>query len=348
MITVSKPYFIQTKDWSDFWLQSLDSNHQKHIINHKHADIEFCAIIYQYPWHLGQSFFYIPKGPVFVISGDISKAQILVQYQIFLQKIIALAEEKNIAFIKLDFDYQFTDLFDIADNTDLLQFISGNTKKRSIISQKTVQYLSTMLLDCQSLKYDKSLVNFVETNKDFWSKTNENVRRYTRKSLKQNWKIDTSKSKQNFEHFWSVYESTAKRQSFAIHPKSYFEKLFKQDFVRVIVLSDEKNEPHCCWFGISLQGTLYYLYGGNDDYSFAHQGQYLAHVVALQIASKEQIACYDLGGYDSEKGFGRFKEGYRGKIVGFLGPIDIILKVNRYSTMNIFLKTAKAIKSLLP
>jgi lipid II:glycine glycyltransferase (peptidoglycan interpeptide bridge formation enzyme) len=347
MITTLKPYFIQTKDWSDFWLESSLDNHFVECISHNTEKIEISTIVYQYPWHLGKSFFYIPKGPVFSILREISNEEILIQYQIFLQKIEKRAREKNMVFVKLDFDYQFTNLFHIEDNKKLLSLIRSKTNSYCTLSSKPIQYLSTMILDCQNLQYLEDLSSFVETNKPFWSKTNENIRRYTRKSLTQNWRIDATKSKENFENFWTIYSFTANRQGFAIHPKKYFEKLINHNFVRIIVLSDEKGVPHCCWFGISLLGTLYYLYGGNDDYSFAHYGQYLVHVVALQIASKENISSYDLGGYDSEKGFGKFKEGYRGKIVTFLGPIDIVLDKTSYTVINRGLQVGHALKSML-
>jgi lipid II:glycine glycyltransferase (peptidoglycan interpeptide bridge formation enzyme) len=336
-------YFLQTSQWSQFWLESAEKNHKVHYFEHKSETINLSAYAYDYPWYLGKSFLYIPKGPIFDVNTNSEKAEIHAEFKIFLTKIVEFAVLNKHVFIKLDFDYNFTDLLDINDNNKLFIFIQNCTLHKSQISDKSLQYLSTMLLDCKTLQKNNDLANFLEFNKHFYSQTNENIRRYTRKSLNQNWKIDTTKTNENFEHFWQVYESTAKRQSFAIHPKSYFEIMFAKDFVRVIVLKDEQDIPHCCWFGVTFGETLYYLYGGNDDYSFAHQGQYLAHLVALQIAANEEIESYDLGGYDSEKGFGKFKEGYRGKVVKFLGPVDIVLQPLVYTTLNKLIKTVKRV-----
>lgn len=339
-----KPYFLQTSQWSQFWLEHVQKNHQIHFISHKNENIELSAYIYQYPWHLGKSFLYIPKGPIFKIYGNISKNQIVAEYKVFLNKITKFATQNKYIFIKLDFDYQFTNLLGIHDSETLLRLIEKLVPLHIKLSEKKLQYLSTMTLDCSRLQKSDDMTEFLDTNKDFWSQTNENIRRYTRKALKQNWQVDTSKTTDNFEAFWQVYESTAKRQKFAIHPKSYFNTMFKKKFVRIIVLKDEQNIPHCCWFGVLLNDTLYYLYGGNDNYSFDHQGQYLAHLIALQIASNEKIKQYDLGGYDSEKGFGKFKEGYRGNIVNFLGPVDIVLQPKIYNLINTVINFVKKLK----
>jgi lipid II:glycine glycyltransferase (peptidoglycan interpeptide bridge formation enzyme) len=344
MKTKPKPYFLQTSEWSQFWLESSQKQHFIHYISYETDGITLSAYCYEYPWHLGKSFLYIPKGPIFQIKGDFSKKKLAQAYKSFLAKIVALAKQNKSVFIKIDFDYNFTNLIDIDSNENLLKFTKSVTDQSVQISKKTLQYLSTMILDCSNLQKNEDQFKFVESNKDFWSQTNENIRRYTRKSLKQNWIIDTSKTTQNFDDFWQVYQSTAQRQGFAIHPKTYFQSMFAKEFVRIIVLKDETGLPHCCWFGILLDSTLYYLYGGNDDYSFSHHGQYLAHLIALQSAANEEAKNYDLGGYDSEKGFGKFKEGYRGKIVKFLGPLDIILEPLIYTTLNKFINILKAFK----
>jgi lipid II:glycine glycyltransferase (peptidoglycan interpeptide bridge formation enzyme) len=344
MNTDQKPYFLQTSQWSQFWLESAAASHHVHYISHKSQDVELSAYLYQYPWYLGKSFLYIPKGPLFKIKNDLTKEQLTQEYKIFLTKIIEFAVQNKQVFIKLDFDYNITDLLYLHDNSSLSELIKNFTNKVVRISKKSLQYLSTMILDCGKLQKDDDPSKFIASNSDFWSRTNENIRRYTRKSLKQNWTVDTSKTSQNFEDFWQVYQSTAHRQDFAIHPKCYFQAMFAKDFVRIIVLKDELGKPHCCWFGVVLEGTLYYLYGGNDEYSFSHQGQYLAHLVALQIAANEEIYSYDLGGYDPEKGFGKFKEGYRGKIVQFLGPIDIVLQPTAYTAVNTMIEIGRKLK----
>jgi lipid II:glycine glycyltransferase (peptidoglycan interpeptide bridge formation enzyme) len=347
MSTLHLPYFLQTKDWTDFWIKSVDTKHQIHYISHESEEISLSAYIYHYPWHVKQTFLYIPKGPYIQVKKDIDHTALQREFRSFLTKITELAQKEKATFIKIDADDYFTSLLEIHSNDKLLHFIRSCTPHTSIISKKSLQYLSTMVLDCGDLVKEENPQQFLLSNSAFWSKTNENIRRYTRKSLKQNWSIDTDKTPENFEHFWQVYTHTAQRQEFAIHPKSYFEAMFKHDFVRIITLKDEQGVPHCCWFGVKIDDTLYYLYGGNDTYSFEHYGQYLMHLVATQIAAREGVKYYDLGGYDSTKGFGKFKEGYRGRIIQFLGPVDIVLKKPEYFAIFSGIQAIKMIKSII-
>jgi lipid II:glycine glycyltransferase (peptidoglycan interpeptide bridge formation enzyme) len=113
----------------------------------------------------------------------------------------------------------------------------------------------------------------------------------------------------------------------------------------LITLSDE-NGPQSVWFGVSFDDTMYYLYGGNTEVSFKKYGQYLVHLVATEIIARENLKKYDLGGYDSTKGFGKFKDGYRGEIVHALGPIDIILKKQLFTYINMFISSGKFVKKL--
>ena len=344
------PYFVQTKEWADFWLSTMGKNHQAHYISYTFEGGEFGCWAYQYPWQLGQSFLYIPKGPVLLSFNADDSSRLSKEFCVFINKIVAHGESLGVVFVKIDFDYILTDSLGLKNDEQILNIVKQNVMCPSSLSAKTIQYLSTMILDCTELiksDFDDGPDNFYRQNQSFFGQTNENIRRYTRKSLTKNWVIDTTKTSENFEHFWSVYLATAHRQNFAIHPRDYFEKMLGQDFVRLIVLKDESGVPHCCWLGVKIGDTLYYLYGGNDSYSFENYGQYLIHLVALQIASNENVTKYDLGGYDNSKGFGKFKEGYRGEIVRFLGPIDILLKPVIYHSINKSIQIVKSTRSLI-
>jgi lipid II:glycine glycyltransferase (peptidoglycan interpeptide bridge formation enzyme) len=186
-----------------------------------------------------------------------------------------------------------------------------------------------------------NLLTWFHENSEFWAQTNQNIRRYTKKSLTDNrFTIKVDDKETGFEEFWKVYESTAKRQKFATHPRSYFELLHSKPEAHIITISLEQQVV-CVWFGYSFNDTLIYLYGGNTEDGLANKAQYLMHVAALALMRKLGLTNYDLGGYDKEKGFGKFKEGYRGDIRTFLGPIDIVLEQRKYHFTNRFIKTAK-------
>ncbi len=342
MILKYPKYFIQTEDWAKNWVNANLAGHNFFVLEVKDSKSEnlLKGIVYQYPWHFKQNFLYLPKGPFFKLNSDISPEEVKSLFEEFLEKLIALGNQQNSAFIKVDLEDEAGRLLNLHNLDDFKHFISHSTvlknKLKVTKSYKTIQYLHTSTLDLSSilrlnvtaekLENSESLKNFFQDSKDFWKITNENIRRYTKKSLEKGWKIATTKSEENFNHFWEVYTHTSKRQNFAINTREYTYSIFKSNFSRIIILKDEFNKPQCVWLGIVSPDTLTYLYGGNTAFSFENYGQYLIHLIAIAQCVYENLKFYDLGGYDSEKGFGKFKEGYRGDYRSFLGPLDLHLQ----------------------
>jgi lipid II:glycine glycyltransferase (peptidoglycan interpeptide bridge formation enzyme) len=260
-----------------------------------------------------------------------------------------------------DFNLLFQEIF-----VDKLGFSKINLKT------KKIQYLATMTLDLKNvlkkLKNTDSLVNekfyelkkllekgkiladnsvlsdFYNFSQDFWQTTNQNVRRYTKKSLKQNWQISLNKTQDNFEKFYQIYLKTSQRQKFAIHSKDYLQKFFDSSFSKVIILEDKNNQPQAVWLGIRSDQTLTYICGGNTEISFKNYGQYLIHLVAIFVASLEKLSFYDLGGYDPKLSFSDFKKNYRGDIRQFPGPLDVVIKPIQYDFTNTLIKLVKLFK----
>jgi lipid II:glycine glycyltransferase (peptidoglycan interpeptide bridge formation enzyme) len=351
MNPITKPYFLQDPRWANFWQSAHNSKHSFQQFSHFSNGITYSTIAYTYPWHFGQSFLYLPRFCVITAHSNSTQLEIQSGLREFLNLIVQKAQDSKHTFIKLDTGFDFQQATGIQTNDDFKSFIQQNTPNLTVShSKKTLQYLSTMVLDCANLQAKtatETYLDFYLNNKQFWGKTNENVRRYTKKSCSQNWKIDSSTTVENFEKFWQVYQHTAQKHDFGIHPKRYFETMMKHDFVRIITLSDDQG-VQSGWFGVVFDDTMYYLYGGNTDISFKKYGQYFIHLLATDLISQETLIQYDLGGYDAKKGFGKFKEGYRGEIVSALGPIDIILKPIKHSfTYSVVANLKKITKSLI-
>jgi Acetyltransferase (GNAT) domain len=330
-----QPYFLQFQDWTNFWQSVNGKPHE--IFNFQVGNEEFVlsTVVYQYPWYFGQKFWYIAKGGVLHNSqtGEINKGESPSSQDLeklfweLNQEIYINAKLQGVCYIKANWEEEFTQKLGLENNLNLLDFYK--TKYSGVkISNKIIQYLQTMTLDMtlipkgQTFELDR-LPEFYEFSKPLWNATNANVKRYTKKSLALGWQISTDKNDENFEAFWQVYSATKDRQAFVTQTKEYTRQLFDQDFSRIIILRNSAGEPCCVWQGIVFGDTFVYLSGGNNQYSFDNYGQYLMHLVAVWMGYSEGLKVYDLGGYDKTKGFGRFKENYKGQIRTFLGDIDI-------------------------
>ena len=367
-----QPYFLQTTEWAEFWKSVNPIGHK--FFWHK-SDIEISksdetenittceTLIYEFPWHLGEKFWYLPKFPLLKQENweNLPSQTIKNLLTIHLKEIVEEAKKTGIAFVKLDVEEGLTHAIGFENNDQLLLFIRENIDQKSQIATKKIQFLQTITLDIRNIP-NQNLNNIFETKEkngsfpvdvltqfwqecqDFWKATNTNVRRYTKKALSAEWKISTAKTQENFEKFMDVYNQTKERQNFVIHSREYMQTLFEDKNIHIIILTDQQNIPQCVWFGKDWGNTLIYLFGGNTQYSFDNHGQYLMHLTAIYLAKTLSLDFYDLGGYESGTGYGKFKENYKGQLRTFLGPIDIPVKPIWYMAVNKIINLAKIFK----
>ncbi|MEI6728055.1 MAG: GNAT family N-acetyltransferase [bacterium] len=334
-------YIFQTEAWADFWVETNGPNHLYYWFEDILEGQKISCIIYEYPWHLEQRIRYLPRFPGLNFNQSIAPELLNKLSLKLLQKIVLDSKEKGIAFLKIDFEDQLANTLEVETDQKLLDFFQANFKNLKIKTKtKKFQWNQTIILDLDSIIKERvniisaiqdeeviysKLRQFLDSSKDFWQTTNNNVRRYTKKVLTGQWEISIIKDDANFESFWQVYNQTKDRQQFHIHNKKYFQKLYNQHESRIIILKNQ-NEVVAAWFGLVSDNTLTYLYGGNTQYSLENYGQYLLHLVAVNLAFEENLRFYDLGGFDPDHGYGRFKENYKGVRRIFPGPIDIIFK----------------------
>jgi len=337
-------YFIQTQSWSNFWQEANGNGHQVHTIE---VDGQLEPIlIYEYPWELGQNFWYLPR---LFLPPHLNKTEAQNYLQSVLEKIIIAVTTSKPIFLKIEIDDIMATVLELDSVEKLNNFFQDKLVLKTEKKNKTIQYLQTITLDLQVIQNIiipsqndlQNLSIFYENSSIFWKTTNENIRRYTKKSLTQNWIISTEKTEENFAAFYKIYNQTKDRQNFAIQNLDYLKTLFQKDFSRVIILYDENKNPQAVWFGIISEKTLTYLYGGNTQVSFEKQGQYLLHLVAVKMAVSEGLIFYDLGGYNPALGFGKFKENYKGIVRTFVGPIDIIFEYPKYKFINFLIAIIK-------
>jgi FemAB family len=350
-----EPYFLQHRAWSHFWEEVNTLPHKVLEFHYTIGVYTLSTMVYQYPWYFGQKYWYVAKGGYLNNSRsgltnewqDIDSTELEKLFWKLNKKITDEAKVKGICYIKADWEEGLTEALGIKNIISFVDFYKQVFKK-SVLSHKIIQYLQTMTLDIKLIPQGQEfgladLGKFLEFSKPFWDSSNNNVKRYTKKSLALNWVVSIEKSNENFEAFWSVYSATKDRQAFVTQTKEYTRKLFDQEFSRIIILRNPEGEPCCVWQGIVFGNTLVYLSGGNNQYSFDNYGQYLMHLVAVWRGYSEKLVVYDLGGYDKTKGFGRFKENYKGQIRTFLGDIDIPIDGFKFGLINGGLRLAKAI-----
>jgi lipid II:glycine glycyltransferase (peptidoglycan interpeptide bridge formation enzyme) len=365
------PYFYQTRRWADFWKEANGQGHDYHFISLKTNNLGVVeAFVYEYPWFLGQKFLYLPEGPILrqAYFEELTLQQIKNGLVEFSEELFKLAQKRGAVFLKVDLEAKLSNFLNLTNKYEAYKFWQNLSDYKSFrfksrLARKRIMYTATMLLNVKNLHWphnpdpkfsDKaiSIVSsstekidqlrlFFQQNQEFFKKVNQHTRYRTKKSLDQNWKIDTVLSNENFEAFWKIYDQTVHRQDFTTHPKEYFAKLYTQPETRIIILRDELDQPQAVWFGRMEANSLVYLYGGNTSYSMDKFGQYLIHLEALRMAKTEGKDWYDLGGLESGTGYTTFKERYKGQTIYFAGPVDLVVSDFRYDFTNFIVGLGK-------
>ena len=165
--------------------------------------------------------------------------------------------------------------------------------------------------------------------------------------------IEEDNSDEAFEEFQKLTEETTSRQHFFAHGRKYrqlmWETMKSAGIARLLVA---KNHPSSiihhpsvlsAWILFFFNSTVYYPYGASSSQNRELMASNLLAWEALKLAKKSNCKMFDFWGSlgpepdtkDPWYGFHRFKEGYGGKLVEFVGTWDLVLNPALYTIYSI-------------
>lgn len=194
------------------------------------------------------------------------------------------------------------------------------------------------------------------------SKTRYNVRLAERSGVK----IVEDSSVEAFEEYLKLTEETTKRQRFYAHSLDYHRKMWKEmhkaDIARLL-LAKWQDKTLVAWVVFVFNDVLYYPYGASSSQKRELMASNLMMWEAIKYGKRMGCKTFDLWGSlgpDPDKkdpwyGFHRFKEGYGGDLVEFVGTYDLVLKPQMYKLYRLadearwkFLRAKAAVRNFLP
>lgn len=228
-----------------------------------------------------------------------------------------MGQEEKAVFIKLEPEVEREKIKD----KNIWHLLQQNDLVKS---PKTIFSPHTFYLDLQ--KNEEELFSAMR------QKTRYNIR------LAQNHgvKIEEKSDQKSFSLFLKLQRETAARQKFFIHPDSYYQKMWETlapAKMAHLLLASYKKEPLCAWILFRFKDTLYYPYGGSTQ---THKNLMASNLVAweaIRLGKKLGCKTFDFWGAlgenpdsrDSWYGFHRFKAGYGGKLVSYIGAYDLVI-----------------------
>lgn len=165
---------------------------------------------------------------------------------------------------------------------------------------------------------------------------NQKTRYNLRLAEKRGVRIVEDKSEVGFEEYWKITEETTKRQKFYSHTKKYH-RLMWETMVRDgnghLLKAVYEGKVLVTWIIFRLNGVLYYPYGASSSENREVMASNLMMWEAIRLGKKLKCNMFDLWGSmgpepdttDPWYGFHKFKQGYGGELVEFVGSWDLIV-----------------------
>ena len=307
-------HVIQSWEWGEFRQKSgLD------LVRLGHYEGNKLLTAYQLTFHpvpiFGKTIGYFPKGPM----PDVR----------MIEALSTVAKKKNAVFVKIE----------------PLQYRSEQAEKRLldlrlVLSKKSLFTKYNFLIDLT--KSEETLLAAMHP------KTRYNITVAQKKGVE----VYTSTKERDFEIYLKLYFETTKRQKYFGHTPSYhrlaWQTLMPNGMARLLIARYQppgtRNQiPLVAWMLFNFGNTLYYPYGGSSNEYKEVMASNLVAWEAIRLWCKMGLSVFDMWGAlgpdakesDPWYGFHRFKAGYGGDLVEYIGTYDLILKPPLYNSLNI-------------
>jgi len=179
------------------------------------------------------------------------------------------------------------------------------------------------------------------------SKTRYNVRLAQKNGVT----VSIDNSDQAFNDYLKLWKETTKRQNFYSHNKAYHRsmwKILRKAKIAHLLKADYQNDTLASWILFTFNNILYYPYGTSSTKHRELMASNLIMWEAIRFGIGQNCTQFDMWGSLGPKpdksdpwyGFHRFKQGYGGDLVEFVGSYDLVLKPILYP----FFRTAESIR----
>lgn len=173
------------------------------------------------------------------------------------------------------------------------------------------------------------------------SKTRYNIRLAQRRGVK----VEEDDSEKAFETYLKLTTETTQRQGFFAHTPTYHRQMWqtmRQAKIAHLFKASLGNQILATYIFFVYDGILYYPYGASTREHREVMAPYLIFWEAIKFGKKLGCQIFDMWGSlgpnpDTKNpwyGFHRFKEGFGGQLVEFIGTYDLVINSVLYPLYN--------------
>lgn len=184
-------------------------------------------------------------------------------------------------------------------------------------------------------------------------KTRYNIRLAQKKGVK----VEVKKDRKSLETYLKLYFETTKRQKYLGHNEYYHRMVWltmNQANMSYFLIATYKKQPLTAWMLLEFKDTLYYPYGGSSDKYREVMASNLVAWEAIKLGKNLGLKYFDMWGAlgpdaspdDPWQGFNRFKKGYGGKLIEYIGTFDLVFNdplywaftsIDKFTKLKVFL-----------
>jgi lipid II:glycine glycyltransferase (peptidoglycan interpeptide bridge formation enzyme) len=307
---------VQTWEWGDFQISQGHKVYRLGIFNEKEMVGAYMVSFHKLP-KVDYSIGTLWRGPT--VDDEMIK------------NIRKIATDEKAIFVKFEPDtYQkiyhpdgTTTNFSV--NTQFDQFI---------VSPKVNFYPYTYVVDLS--KTEDQLLDSMHP------KTRYNIKVANRHDVKI---IDATNDK-GFETYLKLIFDTTKRQGFYLHNESYHRsqwQILKKTGIPHILMATYQGQVLSAFMLFALKDKFFYPYGASLDDHREVMAPTLLMWEAIKLGKSLGCKTFDMWGClgpdakesDNGYGFTRFKQGYGGDLIQFVGSYDLIINPQLYKIYNL-------------
>jgi len=295
---------LQSWAWGEFQ-KKLNRKVWRFLLTTDTGKLLAAASVVRMPLPKGKCYLYCPRGPV--VGKEMYLQKI---WQLFLDKLEDIALVEKPVFFRADPS--------VASYPDF--FLLENLGFRKIGWE--VQPKDTLILDLT--KSEKELLHQMKP------KTRYNINLAQRRGVV----VKSSVNSQDIKLFWQLMQETVARDKFSAHPYVYYHTLLEtlsRHKQAELHLAFYQNRPLAAVLVAYFGATCWYLHGASSNKLRSLMAPHLLQWTAIKKAKKKNMQFYDFNGVAPSSagkkhpwaGITRFKKGFGGREVSYVGAYDL-------------------------
>ncbi len=304
-----KHSFLQSQEWADFQ-KSLNRDFLNCEIN------GIKSFFQKNNFPLRFHYFYFPRGPIFKKEIDDSELNSLIN--IFKQG--RVASKKTISF-KIEPNENYS------EKLEQVLFRAGFKKAKSIQPQETI------------------ILNLDNTEEVLLREMEHDTRYAIRYSIRQGVEIIKSETLEDkeklFEKFWDIFKETNTKHNLKAYDKAYYKKLSEIDgkLKSYIYLAQINGQSIASAIFLSYGSETFYMFAGSRTGFAKFNAPSLIIWTAIRDFKLKGFKTLDLWGVSDTNtkwlGVTRFKRGFGGKSIKYIGTYEYVLNKFNYYIFNL-------------